>query len=312
MSEHRWQCIDAGSDYCPCYLAETMDCITCSHLQEKEFCDCDWRGVCIYQAFTFEGHKKKNPRGDIRAEITEREELGDRLIVFTLKVPHTLARQVNQPGSYIFIRNENFGQYFDIPISVMSVDSRRDYIKIAVEIHGVKTKTIKSADNYMLIRGPYWNGVFGLEYLKQTQNTNCLIIARGIAQAPAILVIHYLLRNNNNIDLILDRGSINYNFIEEYCDINSTIECNLYESEGTKALEKQLDTKTYGVVFLGGSDYLKSRLFSSIEKLEGMNVVRTNNNELCCGEGICGSCTMYDINGIPIRTCKTQIVKSQS
>ncbi|NFG18899.1 sulfide/dihydroorotate dehydrogenase-like FAD/NAD-binding protein, partial [Clostridium botulinum] len=42
-------CIDAGSEYCPCHLAETGDCILCSQLSGKKFCDCiNWKGVCIY------------------------------------------------------------------------------------------------------------------------------------------------------------------------------------------------------------------------------------------------------------------------
>ncbi|AKL95336.1 hypothetical protein CACET_c18880 [Clostridium aceticum] len=309
MNNHRWQCIDAGSDYCPCYLAETMDCITCSHLKGKEFCDCDWRGVCIYQSFTFEGNRKKDPRVDFHAEIVERKELGDKIIVFTLRVPHSFARQVNQPGSYIFIRNKDFGQYFDIPISVMYVDGQKDLIKIAVEIHGVKTKTIKNVEDSMSIRGPYWNGVFGLEHLKQAQNANCLIVTRGIAQAPAILVTNYLLRNNNAIDVLIDQGSTDYNFIEEFCKVKNLGKCDLYEPEGIELLQEIMDKKSYDLIFIGASDYLQKRLYDSVEELKKKKVVTTNNNEICCGEGICGSCTIYDMNGIPIRTCKTQFIK---
>ncbi|AOY77101.1 sulfide/dihydroorotate dehydrogenase-like FAD/NAD-binding protein [Clostridium formicaceticum] len=309
MNNHRWQCIDAGSDYCPCYLAETMDCITCSHLKGKEFCDCDWRGVCIYQAFIFEGNRKKDPRVDFDAEIVERKKLSDKIIIFTLKVPHSFARQVNQPGSYIFIRNKDFGQYFDIPISVMHADCQKDLIQIAVEIHGVKTKTIRSVEKTMSIRGPYWNGVLGLAYLKQTQNAKCLVITRGIAQAPAVLVINYLLRNNNAIDVLLDQGSADYDFIEEFCKVKNIEKCNLYEAQGIELLQKKIDTQDYDLLFLGTSDYLQKKLYDSIEKLKDKKVVMTNNNEICCGEGICGSCTIHDINGVPIRTCKTQFIK---
>lgn len=308
MNNHRWRCIDAGSEYCPCYLAETMDCITCSHLKGKEFCDCDWRGVCIYQAYTFEDNKKKDPRMSLQVEVTEMRELDENILELTIKVPHTLARQLNQPGSYIFIRNKNFNQYFDIPISIMQADTRNDLIKIAVEVHGIKTKTIKSINNQLLIRGPYWNGIFGLDHLKQVQNSKCLVAVRGIAQAPAILVIKHLLKNNNSVDLIIDKTSTSYNFIAEYCDIQEVKECNLYEAEGLEFLNRQISSKDYELIFLGTSDYLREKVFLSIENIKNFRIVTTNNNEICCGEGICGSCTKHDINGIPIRTCKAQMI----
>ncbi|MCC5909904.1 MAG: sulfide/dihydroorotate dehydrogenase-like FAD/NAD-binding protein [Clostridiaceae bacterium] len=310
MKNYRWQCIDAGSDYCPCYLAETMDCITCSHLQGKEFCDCNWRGVCIYQAFAFEGDKKKVPREDMEALIVKKEEHGSNITIFTLKVPHYMARQLSQPGSYIFVRNKKLNQYFDAPISIMSTDIRKDLIKIAIEIHGIKTKSIKDVNDSILIRGPYWNGIFGLEYLKQTKDSNSLIIARGIAQAPAMLLINYLLNNNNQIDVIIDEGSSNYNFMKEFYgneNVNIVKECDLYDLEVIDYIDKKIALKNYSLIFVGASNFLQNKLLNNIESLKNKKIVTLNSNEICCGEGICGACTVHDVNGIPIRTCKTQI-----
>lgn len=40
-------CIDAGTEFCPCHLAEEGECILCSQLHGKCFCDCvNWKGVC--------------------------------------------------------------------------------------------------------------------------------------------------------------------------------------------------------------------------------------------------------------------------
>jgi len=308
MANQRWECIDAGSDYCPCYLAETMDCITCSHLKGKEFCDCEWTGVCIYQAYIFEGNKKKGIREDIRVPIIEAKEYGDNVIIFTLKVPHTLARELKQPGAYVFIRSEKYNNFFDIPISIMDSDINRDLIKLAVEIHGVKTKKVKDIKDYLTIRGPYWNGLLGLKNLKQMKDSNCLFLVRGIAQAPAILAINHLLRNNNTINLIIDKGNINYNFMKIHTKINELKNCNLYEKTTIDFINKEISLKNYDLVFIGGSDHLKDTLYGSINKLNKIKSVITNNNEICCGEGICGSCTIYDIDGMPIKTCKSQII----
>lgn len=305
------QCIDAGSEYCPCYLAEMNNCITCSRLKGKSYCDCNWRGVCIYQEFHFLNYKKKDSRTFQETTIIEREEVGKNVLLFTLKTHHTLARQLKQPGSYIFIRNKNLEHYFDIPISIMDVDDQRDQIKIAVEIHGVKTQSIKDVTDQLLIRGPYWNGLFGLEHLKKTSKSKCLVITRGIAQAPAVLTINYLLRNQNQVDVIIDKGTSNTNLIKVYTKANVLEEnCNLYSPEGRALLHSHLYNGNYQLVMLGGSDYLQESLFPILNEFD-VKMALTNNKEICCGEGICGACIVYDANGIPIRSCKTQITHNK-
>lgn len=302
------QCIDAGSEYCPCYLAEMNKCITCSRLKGKNYCDCNWRGVCVYQDYHFLNYKKKDIREYQEVSIVNREKIGENLLIFTLQTHHTLARQLKQPGSYIFIRNRNFEHYFDIPISIMYVDEQQDHIKIAVEIHGVKTQSIKDVKDQLLIRGPYWNGLFGLEDLKKANKSRCLIITRGVAQAPAILAINYLLRNNNEVDVIIDKGTANVNFIEAYTKANILEQdCSLYSAEGKALLHSHLLNGDYQVALVGGSDYLQENLMPILDQFKSTKVVMTNNKEICCGEGICGSCIVYDADGIPIRSCKTQI-----
>ena len=56
-------CIDCGTEFCPCKLAETGECILCSQLQGEHFCDClNWNGVCIYQELYNNGMKAKKGR----------------------------------------------------------------------------------------------------------------------------------------------------------------------------------------------------------------------------------------------------------
>ena len=44
MDTNTYKCVDAGSENCPCDLAVTGDCLTCSRLLGKDVCDCDWKG----------------------------------------------------------------------------------------------------------------------------------------------------------------------------------------------------------------------------------------------------------------------------
>jgi len=302
------RCIDAGSEYCPCYLAEMNKCITCTRLNGKDYCDCIWRGVCINQEYHFLGNKKKDVRQYQEATIIQRELLGENAIIFTLKVPHSLARQLKQPGSYIFIRNRRLEQFFDMPISIMYADQAEGIIKIAVEIHGVKTQSIKNVEDTLLIKGPYWNGLFGIEDLKKTKGANCLVLARGIAQAPAVLAVKYLMKNKNDVKLLIDRSSTKYNLIQEYCNAEILNDnCDFYSKEGKDLLRHYLNIGNYELIFVGGSDYLHQNLLDIIKENNKYKIVLTNNKEICCGEGVCGACTVYDADGIPIRSCKTQI-----
>lgn len=42
------ECVDAGSAYCPCQLAELGQCIECSLLRGEDECRCHWAGSCIW------------------------------------------------------------------------------------------------------------------------------------------------------------------------------------------------------------------------------------------------------------------------
>ncbi len=101
---HRLECIDAGTDYCPCYLAELNECIVCPQLQGKNFCDCNWRGVCIFQEFVWGGYKAKATRSTIFSKVLKKEKINEEVIILTLKVPNKMARDLNEPGSFVFLR----------------------------------------------------------------------------------------------------------------------------------------------------------------------------------------------------------------
>jgi aerobic-type carbon monoxide dehydrogenase small subunit (CoxS/CutS family) len=68
-----------------------------------------------------------------------------------------------------------------------------------------------------------------------------------------------------------------------------------------------LNIGNYELIFIGGSDFLQQNLLETIQDEYKYRIVLTNNKEICCGEGICGACIVYDADGVPIRSCKTQI-----
>lgn len=305
MDSKQWQCVDAGSDYCPCHLAEENSCIICTQLQGKGYCDCNWMGVCIYNDFYFAGNKKKETRNSQEYTIVD-SKIIDGIIILSIQVTKYMARALKQPGSYVFIRNKYSDHFFDVPISIMDCDEERSLIKIAVEIRGIKTKKLIDHGDTVIIRGPYWNGIFGLNSLKTTKNARCLVLARGIAQAPAILSIKHLLKNNNVVDIIVNKRADEHNFIKEYFNMESIKEIDMSSDEIAVLCKGLMKKNNYNLVFIGGSDSLQGKIIKCIQEINNVKFVTTNNNIICCGEGICGACAKKDETGILIKTCKAQ------
>lgn len=312
MTLEKLRCVDAGSEYCPCYLAETNDCIVCAHLQGKNFCECNWNGVCIYQEFFWNGNKRKNFRETYAANIVERNQIAEDVLTLKINVTKTLARLLKQPGSYIFIKNIQEPYFFDAPMSIMDVDEQKGDIMIALKILGPKTKSLINYKDKILVRGPYWNGIIGLKDIKGLKEKKILVASRGISLAPSILVMKYLLKNNNKITFTIDQGKINssfINFIKDYIknlDIE-TIEFNIRTTQGLNTI-KNLIMQDFDLIYSGGSDRFHQMIADEMHTMNtSTRLVITNNNHLCCGEGICGSCSCKLDDGQTVKMCKTQL-----
>ena len=310
MIGKKLECIDAGSEYCPCFLAEANECITCSHLQGKEFCDCNWRGVCIYQEYVWTGNRKKEIRSSYPSVVVEKRVVSSSTIINRMKVTKTLARQLDNPGAYVFMRNKDKPGFFDVPMSVMDVDAVKGEISVALQVQGAKTKALAEPKNDIIIRGPYWNGILGQRYLKSVKYGNCLVIARGIGQAPAVKVARYLSRSGNSVRIIVDPGKAGAVFIGELikdlpCEVE---ELDLSSKQGIKVVNRYLKNESYHLVFSGGSDKQHLYIIQEIDRLDNKPfIVVTNNNEICCGEGICGSCSTRLDSGVRVKACKVQL-----
>ena len=86
------ECIDSGTEFCPCKLAEAGECIICSQLQGSCFCDClNWKGVCIYHEFINNGSKAKEGRKTYNCLVKETELCEKDLLLIKFEVPHKLA-----------------------------------------------------------------------------------------------------------------------------------------------------------------------------------------------------------------------------
>ncbi|MGL5069453.1 MAG: sulfide/dihydroorotate dehydrogenase-like FAD/NAD-binding protein [Sarcina sp.] len=317
MNHKKIECIDSGTDFCPCHLAEKGECILCSQLQGKYFCDCkNWNGVCIYQEYIYNKAKAKKSRETFFTKILEKVILEDNLLKLVIKAPHKLVMDLIGPGSFVFVKSDTSNNYFDFPISIENANPDKDTLTIYIEIRGVKTKSILDIDinSDLIIRGPYFNGTFGLENITKTINEKCLIISRGIGLAPSNPVIKKLLSQNNKVNIVNDITPFkknHFDFFEKDSQIN-ILDANIIDrgelSEDIKKIIIRNLNEGVSFIHCGGADIL---IYKMIEYLDSINrpdikLSCCNNSKMCCGEGVCGSCTVRFKGHTVKRLCKIQ------
>lgn len=317
MFKETIDCIDAGSEFCPCHLAESGECILCSQLQGNHFCDClNWKGVCIYQEFHDNGNKAKEQRKTYTCKVSEKIIYPDDILLIKFEAPHKLVIDLARPGSFIFVRSEE-NVYFDVPISILESDIETNIISIMIEVRGIKTKqllNIKAGGN-ITIRGPYWNGVFGLKNIGKQKNNETLVIARGIGMAPMMPVIEKLIENGNSVTLLLDKQPFKDIYVSEWLDKLNIVpqEMNLIEKgqlspEGKVAIKSIVKYNNISLIHIAGADILTYSIIDFLDSLERQDIDLSccNNFKMCCGEGVCGSCTARFSGHRVKRFCKVQ------
>ncbi|WP_123053368.1 sulfide/dihydroorotate dehydrogenase-like FAD/NAD-binding protein [Clostridium sp. JN-1] len=307
-------CIDAGSIYCPCHLAETLDCVHCSQLSGDEFCNCkDWCGVCIYEKYLSNGSTASKLRETYKCSILKKEIFQNNLCIFKLSVPQSLAKELIYPGSFVFLRTMDSLNYYDVPISVMESDIDSYTLKIVIKVNGTKTKKLFELNegDELLLRGPFSNGIMGLLNINKAKNGTSIIAAREIGIVPSILVMKKLYSNGNKIISLIDSKSNPSVYKKYFEDCNSEIiNCTILDhgnltEEFKSTISKILDENTVNLIHCGGPDIMIYQIIKSIDK--SINLSCCNNSKMGCGEGICGSCTKHYEGDIVKRLCKVQI-----
>lgn len=312
----RFTCIDLGTSYCPCHLAESGDCILCSQLRGKCFCDCkDWNGVCVYSELCNNKNKAKEGRKTYDCKVIEIKKYAEDILSIKIQVTRQFAFDLSNPGSYVFVRKAEEG-YFDTPISIVETNPEEEWIEFIVKIAGVKTKQLEelNLNDIVKVRGPYFNGVFGRKEIYKLKEEQVLIIGRNVGLAPVVPVIKRLTRENNKIYLLKDLAGINKDFLKEELDnYNPIIEENEIISNGkltdwTKERINYYVNKGVSHIHIGGADiitYLVIEYLNDINRND-ISLSCCNNFKMACGEGVCGACTIrYDGDKVR-RYCKYQ------
>lgn len=312
----KFTCIDLGTDYCPCHLAESGECILCSQLKGKEFCDCNnWNGVCVYSEYCNHNCKAREGRKTYECKVIEIKKYEDNILLIKFKISRHLAFELIKPGSYAFIRKSEEG-YFDTPISIMDTNPEEEWGKMVIKVSGVKTKNLASVKEgeFIKLRGPYFNGIFGIKELNSLVDKKVLLLGRGIGLAPILPILKKLKRENNKITLLTELEDFNEQFIKNDLDkydieINegSFIENGNLTDWAKDKINKFIEEEG-NHIHIGGADITTYKVIEYINEI-GENEIGLscfNNFKMSCGEGICGACTIKYTGDKVRRYCKYQ------
>ena len=309
------KCVDYGSDWCPCILAETGHCPVCSQAAGADACDCNASGgVCIREELLRNGGKARPPRPTIRAEVADVRAFGTSVFL-RIRVPHELELALRRPGSFVFVRKDE-SPFFDIPLSVQYAEVSNGTIAVSIIPRGAKSdqmRDVRPGDS-LFVRGPYFSGLVGLRDLQTQTGGKCLVLTKGIGLLPSIAVIRQLAVQGNEVRVLADAADFSDKLLAFNLDLFEikAEQCHLTEPEGLsdEAMGRIREALDSGVrlIHVGASDWVIGKVseFLRAEGRTDVKLICCNNARMCCGEGICGACTATTSSRKTVHFCKEQ------
>lgn len=296
-------CIDSGGNFCPCNLAYSNDCIRCNMLNNNNCCDCVWQGVCILNTLNHNKLYKPNERKQYLCKIVENKEIEKDVYLMKINIPNELSKDLYRPGSYVMLKSkEKNSDIFNTPISIMDIEN--DILEVVIRSVGPKTKAIvKSSELY--VKGPYFNGIFGLDNINKAFNEKCMLILSGLSQVNAIKVVKKLI-DNNRVDVFINSDGI---LIDEVTNKIKDLGANIYyfDINDLEVIRGHIKENNIGLVYCASNLAVSKIIRDIVDSIDDtIKLSISNNNLICCGEGMCGACGI-EINGEIVKTCKSQI-----
>ena len=297
-------CADYGSRFCPCILAVTGGCVVCSQVNGKAFCDCKASGgICIKQELLRNGGKAKPGRLTYECEVISVIHY-DGLVFLRVKVPISLEREVKRPGGFVFVRRKDAASWYDVPISVQFEEMMVGSIGMTLLFRGVKTNQFKdlAEGDTLLLRGPFNNGLLGLQHLEAQQSSRCLILTKGIGLLPSVSAV--------------DEGNFSPSILKFQLDLFELPfkPLTLLDDDGelstpAKHVIRRFVADGGSLIHVGASEYVIHQVAAYLHYIGNRHVKLSacNNARMCCGEGVCGACTETTADKRVIHHCKEQV-----
>ena len=300
-------CADAGGKYCPCHLAYSGDCIKCSLIRGEKVCDCKWQGVCIYNQLQHNKIIGVNERKELLCDVLESKEIETDLYLMKIKIPKSIVKDLCEPGAYVLLKDKNReNMMFNAPISVMDIDEENNILEVIIHPRGVKTKPIVKADK-VILKAPYFNGIFGIKEIKSNINQNCVVILNGLSQVNSINVIKRLIKNHNHVEVFLNNKGVALDIIKDKISRMGVNINDISLSDDKDLIIDYIKRENVPFVYVGASITFSKDVMNIIDSIDkNIKLAISNDNLICCGEGICGACVI-NIDGFKVKTCKAQV-----
>ena len=300
-------CADAGGKYCPCHLAHSGDCIKCSLIRGEKTCECKWQGVCIYNELKHNERVPVEGRKEVLCKVIENKEIEKNIYLLKIEIPVYLMKDLSEPGAYVFLKDKDReSEYFNTPISVMDVDEDNNILEVVVVPRGIKTKPLINCEE-IIVKAPYFNGIFGLKEIKSNAFNKCVVVLDGLSQVNSLKVIKRLIRNNNHVEVFINEEGKRLEIVEEKIkDLGVNIQFfNMNDKK--EILINYIKNNNISFVYSCGLIYFNKSILKLVDSIDDkIKFAIPNNNLICCGEGICGACTIR-LNNCRIKTCKAQM-----
>ena len=308
------RCIDAGREGCPCVLAQSGNCLVCSRLGGGSCDDCCWQGTCIYTLYEQSRRRVVLERQARALEIEEVRHYGPNFKVFVLKADKGYCQKAQSAGAYVFVKRPEDHDWFGAPISILKSEPDRELLHLAISACGPKTSRILEETKKLSVRGIYYNALAGHgNLLADPEET--FIFAKGVAIAP---LRNYLDGGSRyrqyfqNLQAYIDLDKISMDFLKDYFGdlMAEAIQIRDFAKEGLCSLEQldylemQAQTRARINVMALTSPYYAGHIQRAVG--ENKTILRPNEGNMCCGEGICGACTEVDQRGRTVHRCKAK------
>ncbi|MGE5542891.1 MAG: hypothetical protein ACM3WT_07625, partial [Bacillota bacterium] len=174
---------------------------------------------------------------------------------------------------------------------------------------GPKTKALARSSGVLLARGPYWNGVFGVQRLRRLRNSKALIVAKGIGQGPALHIARGLLAEGNSVTVAFAPSeSIRALFIEKELGELGVAVAPLGGDNGRASHLLAGMIREFDLVHSSGPDTQHRLLIGLITAASPQpKFTASNNSVMCCGDGVCGGCGISTRTNHWTRACKASV-----
>ena len=198
----------------------------------------------------------------------------------------------------------------------MRADAENGHLDLALKIISGKTKVIAEAEDALMLRGVYRNGLLGggVKGLAEDVHggrpdglgagkSKWLIMTKGIGFAPAVNLLQWA-DARADVQMVIDTEKINEELVHDsFCGCpgmkTGAVSIRLDSLAGAETY----NADEYDKVILLASDYYIGHIAQTLE-VPAHKLVFCNNFHICCGEGICGACGHVDSQGNVSKMCK--------